>query len=83
MYRYFLFYCCHYYPSGGMTDCQLKTNDFDELARYIDEHYGDEYDYRFHYYDAVEDKIMYAVMDELDENYCRIYKFAYWSENRE
>ena len=84
MYRYFLFCCEDYYPSGGMEDCVLKTNDLNEMARYIDENYSDDIHISLHYYDIVEDKIMYALRDEFYEDNCfERQKFVCWSKDRE
>lgn len=30
LYRYFVFCISEYYPSGGMNDCELKTNDLEQ-----------------------------------------------------
>lgn len=61
MYRYYLFFYYDYYPSGGMEDCVLKTNNFDDLEPFIYENYDEDwYCGTISYYDAVEDKTMYA-----------------------
>ena len=80
MYRYFLFYCPYYYPSGGMKDCVLKTNNVDELVPFINENYGDEpYLNSFHYYDAVEDKTWCAEMEEYqNDDYFERQRFVCW-----
>lgn len=82
MYRYFLFYCPHYYPSGGMEDCVLKTNNLDELVPFINENYNDDpYYATIHYYDAVEDKVWYAAMELYqNDDYFERQRFDYWSE---
>ena len=79
--RYLLFCYPEYYPHGGMEDCELKTNNLDELAPYINKNYNDDLFYHFHYYDIVKDKIMYAVMETYDdENYFVRQRFVCWSE---
>ena len=82
MYRYFLFYYDHYYPAGGMNDCVLKTNNFDDLEQFIHTNYEDDYLYgTISYYDALEDKAMYAVMEEYtNEDYFTRHRFAGWEE---
>ena len=81
MYRYFLFHCYNYYPSGGMLDCALKTNNFDELVPFINEHYNDTLMDRIYYYDAVEDKYMCAKMEWYkDEDYFDRQRFLEWKE---
>ena len=37
MYRYLVFAYGQYYPRGGMEDCVLKTNDYKEIERKIQE----------------------------------------------
>jgi hypothetical protein len=63
-----------------MKDCDLKTNNKDELVPFINKHYADNLMSSIHYYDAVEDKIWYALMDEYqdEEGYTR-QKFLAWS----
>ena len=41
MYRYYLFQCDTYYPSGGMYDCKLKTNNLEDLIPFINKHYSE------------------------------------------
>ncbi len=80
MYRYLLFYCPDYYPGGGMRDCELKTNNKDELVPFINKHYADHFMSSIHCYDTVEDKVWYAVMDEYtDENDFPKQRFIAWS----
>lgn len=82
--RYLLFCCPQYYPSGGMGDCELKTDNLDDIMAYLEKHYKDRLFYHFHYYDIVEDKIMYAVIEEyVNEKYFTRYRFAGWSEERQ
>lgn len=82
MYRYLLFHCYHYYPSGGMEDCEFKTNDFDELVPFINEHYNDTLLDCIHYYDTVEDDYKYAVMETYEnENYFTRQRFVKWKES--
>lgn len=84
MYRYLLFHCRSDYPfGGGMCDCEFKTNNFDELIPFIEEHYKDlEYGH-IHYYDTVEDKMKYAIMEiQNGAPGHLIRKFVGWSEKR-
>lgn len=86
MYRYFLFYYYDYYPNGGMEDCVLKTNNFNDLEKCIDENLVDEYWYQstISYYDAIEDKIYFANFEEYyDVNGSTQYKFAGWEEDED
>ena len=83
MYRYLLFFYYDYYPHGGMEDCVLKTNNFDDLDKYINENLIGDYWYQntISYYDFVEDKTWFADIEECyDENYLTQYKFAGWEE---
>ena len=81
MYRYLLFHCYNYYPSGGMRDCEFKTNNFDELVPFINEHYNDTLMDHIHCYDVVEDKRYEAIMEYYeDENYFGRQRFLYWEE---
>lgn len=81
MYRYLLFHCPYYYPSGGMKDCIFKTNNRDELRPFINKNLTEPYLNSIHYYDTVEDKIIYALMDEYeDEDGFTKQKFMAWSE---
>ena len=82
MYRYFLFFCDTYYPAGGMEDCVLKTNNFDELEQFIHESCEDDYYIgTISYYDAAEDKTMYADMEYYDnENHLTRWRFLGWTE---
>ena len=83
MYRYFLFFCDTYYPSGGMDDCVLKTNNLDDLEKRV--HSQCENDYyigTIHYYDAVEDKTWYAKTEEYTtKDYLIRWKFTGWEDN--
>lgn len=82
MYRYFLFYCPDYYPGGGMRDCELKTNNKDELVPFINKHYNDNFMSSIHYYDTVEDKVYDAVMENYeDEGYFTRQRFVEWKEH--
>lgn len=85
MYRYLLFYYNHYYPHGGMEDCVLKTNNLDDLEKFIHANYEDDY-YQgtISYYDALEDKTMFANMEEyINENWFSRWRFIGWEENDE
>jgi hypothetical protein len=69
-----------------MEDCVLKTNNFDDLEKYINENLVDEYWYQstISYYDAIEDKTYFANFEEYyDVNGSTQYKFAVWEENNE
>jgi hypothetical protein len=83
MYRYLLFHCYRFYPGGGMIDCELKTNNMDELVPFINEHYNDTLMDYIHYYDTAEDKRYDAVM-ETYENETGFYRqrFVRWEERR-
>ena len=83
MYRYFLFYCPYYYPGGGMRDCDLKTNNIDELIPFINTNYNDAWMSHIHYYDTVEDKSYDAEMEEYEneEGWTR-QRFLRWKENK-
>lgn len=82
MYRYLLFHCYNYYPSGGILDCVLKTNNFDELVPFINEHYNDTLMDHIHYYDTVEDKCMHAKMEMYEnEDFFYRQRFLEWKEN--
>ena len=84
MYRYLLFFYYDYYPRGGMKDCVLKTNNFDDLEKFIHEHYEDDwYMGEIAYYDATEDKYIYADMETYDdEGYYTRWRFLGWEENQ-
>ena len=80
MYRYYLFYYDRFYPSGGMEDCVLKTDNFDDLMPFIEENYFKEWwDGTLAYYDALEDKYFIA---DIDYNaYSKLYMFLGWDED--
>ena len=81
MYRYLLFFYQDYYPLGGMEDCVLKTNDYDELVPFINEHYFDDwYLGTIACSDAVEDKYWEVRMEPCEEDIDGPYKFALWEE---
>lgn len=83
MYRYYLFFYQDYYPLGGMEDCVLKTNNYDDLVPYINEHYGDDwYLVTIAYYDAVEDKYFEAIMEKCRDTTDDLYEFSLWEEKR-
>lgn len=82
MYRYLLFYYDDYYPRGGMEDCVLTTNNFDDLEKFIHNNY--EYDWyqgSIAYYDSIEDKYVYANMEDYynEDNFLRL-RFVGWEE---
>lgn len=82
MYRYFLFFYNDFYPLGGMEDCVLKTNNFDDLEPFIHANYeGDYYQGTIAYYDALEDKTVYADIDYVEEDYFDKWHFLGWEEN--
>ena len=80
MYRYYLFFYENYYPSGGMEDCVLKTNNFDELMPFIKELHSRDWQYgTVAYYDALEDKYFTA---DIDYNFdTRKWEFLGWEED--
>ena len=82
MHRYYLFFYYDYYPRGGMRDCVLKTNNFDDLEKLIHEKYED--DWRIGtiaYYDAVEDKYFCADMELYEkEGLFDEWRFLGWEE---
>lgn len=84
MYRYLLFYYDHFYPAGGMNDCILKTNDYNDLEKIIREKYdGDFFVGTIAYYDAVEDKYFIADMKFVkDKDYFDVYEFCRWKESQ-
>ena len=84
MYRYFLFEYDDFYPAGGMEDCVLKTNDYDELSATVKEKYDGEH-WSFGtaaYYDAMEDKYYIADMrwHKAEDGWDEL-KFHGWVEN--
>lgn len=83
MYRYLLFFYQYYYPRGGMEDCVLKTNDYDELVLFINEHYyKDWYLGTITCYDTIEDKHWEAVMEQRKDTTDDLYEFSLWEENK-
>lgn len=82
MYRYLLFFYQDYYPRGGMEDCVLKTNDYDELVPFINEHYSqDWYLGTITCYDTIEDKHWEAIMEPCGNDIAYgPYKFSLWEE---
>jgi len=54
MYRYLVFEYYCYYPSGGMNDCGLKTNELEEAI----EHMNDSDCEYIDIYDCVEGRII-------------------------
>ena len=81
MYRYLLFFYQDYYPCGGMEDCVFKTNNYDDLVPFINEHYGDDwYLGTIAYYDAVEDKYFEAIMEQRRDTTDDLYEFSLWEE---
>ena len=82
MYRYYLFFYNDYYPHGGMRDCELKTNNFDDLEQFIHANYEDNYYMAtISYYDALEDKTWYADMEDyLNEDHFARWRFKGWEE---
>ncbi len=81
MYRYYLFFYEDFYPSGGMEDCELRTNNFDELMSFIKEHHEEDW-YRgtIAYYDAVDDK--YFIADSSYDLNSRIWEVVSWDEDK-
>lgn len=83
MYRYLLFHCYNYYPSGGMRDCKLKTNNIDDFVPFINKEYSDTLLDHIHYYDTVEDKFYDAIMETYEnENYFTRQRFVKWEEHK-
>lgn len=85
MYRYLLFFYNDYYPSGGMEDCVLKTNNFDDLEQFIHTTYTDDwYQGTISYYDTLEDKVIYADMEwyENEDHFDR-WRFVKWGEKKQ
>lgn len=82
MYRYLLFFYNTYYPYGGMEDCVLKTNNYDDLEKFIHENYeSDWYQGNITYYDVMEDKYVHADMDYYeDKDGFDKWKFIGWEE---
>ena len=85
MYRYFLFFYYDYYPHGGMEDCVLKTNNFDDLEKFIHENYEDDwYMGTIAYYDTLEDKYFVAYMETYEnEDHFDRWRFAGWEEHND
>lgn len=52
--RYLLFAYDEYYPGGGMYDCKLRTNDWDEINREVVK-LAERYDYVQYYDSEVDD----------------------------
>lgn len=58
--KYLLFVSQPYYPEGGMYDCVLRTNDFEEVMKMVYKYLGQEmiysgYNYTIQYYDVETD----------------------------
>lgn len=66
MEKYLLFAYRDYYPRGGMEDCILVADSFEELNLYIPKYIRDnEYDFdNMHYYDCQTSKTYAAEFDE-------------------
>lgn len=56
MYRYLLFTYPGYYPTGGMEDCILKSNSFDEIKQFIKENRVHVFHDNLYVYDIKENK---------------------------
>ena len=84
MYRYFLFFYQNYYPCGGMEDCVLKTNNFDELEQFIHENHKDDLCMEtIAYYDMLEDKYFIAYMETYrNEDHFDGWRFVRWEEHK-
>lgn len=54
MYRYLVFEYYNYYPSGGMNDCELKTNKLEEATKHMNDSDSEYIDI----YDCVEGRII-------------------------
>lgn len=82
MYRYLLFFYYDYYPSGGMRDCVLKTNNFYDLEKFIHENYEDDwYMGTIAYYDTIDDKYVCANMELYEnEDFFDRWRFLGWEK---
>jgi hypothetical protein len=83
MYRYLLFFYDDYYPLGGMEDCVLKTNNYDDINRTVKEKYEGTFYYfgTVAYYDVIEDKYFIADMQwHKGTDYFDVLKFYGWKE---
>ena len=85
MYRYLLFYYDHYYPSGGMEDCILKSNNYAEIEQTVKEKFdGDYFLGTIAYYDIAEDEYYMAdMMWYEDGEGCPVLKFEGWKEYKD
>ncbi len=81
MYRYLLFFYYDFYPEGGMNDCVLKTNNFNDMEKYINENLSENwYLGTISYYDTAEDKTWDADMRFDEIGY--IGYFVGWEESK-
>ena len=82
MYRYYLFFYFDYYPHGGMEDCVLKTNNLDDIEKFIHDNYEDDWFLgTIAYYDAMEDKYFVAYMEMYEnEDHFDRWRFSEWEE---
>lgn len=83
MFRYLVFAYSDYYPRGGMEDCILKTNNFEEINPFIED-YIQNHDLDFdemHYYDCEEDKTYEAEFELYNslESINKKKRFTNWS----
>lgn len=85
MYRYLLFFYQDYYPFGGMEDCVLKTNNYDDLEQFVRANYeGEYYIGTISYYDVLEDKTWCADMEfyENEDHFDR-WRFLGWEDEND
>ena len=78
MEKYLLFAYRDYYPQGGMEDCILVTDSYEELNQYVPEYIqeNDAYDFdNMHYYDCQSGK---AYIAEFDEDILPKKRFIKW-----
>lgn len=82
MYRYYLFFYYDYYPHGGMEDCVLKTNNLDDIEKFIHDNYEDDWFLgTIAYYDAMKDKYFVAYMEMYENEYhFDEWRFSEWEE---
>ena len=82
MYRYLLFFYQDYYPCGGMEDCVLKTNNYNDLVPFINEHYHqDWYLGTIAFYDTFTDKYYEADMKPCGDDIAYgPYEFSLWED---
>lgn len=84
MYRYYLFFYQDFYPHGGMEDCVLKTNSFDDLNQFIQNYDDDYFRGTIAYYDVAEDKYVTADIEFYEDEYhFDRWRFLGWEEEED